>query len=104
MNLILATMPVLNFPGILYANKVEISVSTYKTRCINLISMDEIIGYLHHKPGVKRELRIDFYSSAHLRVKENEDSMMQIIPYLYKLAGKLAKVVFWWEFPHTHNN
>ena len=94
MNLILATMPLLKFSGILYANKVKISVSTDKTRCINFISMDEIIEYLHHKPGVKRELRIDFYSSAHLRVQENEDSMKQIIPYLYKLAGKLAKVSF----------
>ena len=54
--------------------------------------MDEIIRYLHYKPDVKLELRIDFYSSAHLRTMKDEDSIKQIIPYLYKLDGKLAKV------------
>ena len=87
----LAAMPILKFPGILNTDNVELAVSTDRSRCINFISLDDIIGYLHHKPGVKRELRIDFFSSGHLRNKES-DSMKQIIPYLYKLAGKLAEV------------
>ena len=72
----------LKFPVIIYANKVEIGVSPDRTRCINFISMDEIIGYRHHKPGVKQELRIHFYSSSQLRNTENEDGIKQIILYL----------------------
>ena len=86
-------MPLLHFPGILYTDKVLLSVSTDRSRCINFISLDDIVKYLHHNPGVKRDLTIDFYSSGHLRIKES-DKTKQIILYLYKLAGKLAEVDF----------
>ena len=84
-------MPLLHFPGILYTDNVLLSVSTDRSRCINFISLDDIVKYLHHNPGVKRDLTIDFYSSGHLRIKES-DKTKQIILYLYKLAGKLAEV------------